>query len=446
MQSGNKPEWMILTAGAGDPAGPASARSARRRPLRDVRPQRPLSPRHQPQQPPEAADRAARAGHHHPQREAHAAGSGRCAVRQRPPRPRHHRRQQAPAEVARRHAQGQAGPVPPEPARQARRLFGPLGDRGRSRAQAAPVRPAEEDGARAVQAVHLFAARRQGPLHHGEAGQEAGREGEAGGLGHPRRGDPRASGAAQPRADPASPRHPGVRAGADRRQGDPAASAGLRRVQRRLRRRPDGRARSAVARSAAGSARADDDRRTTSCIRRTAQPIIVPSQDIVLGLYYLSLHARRRAGRRARLFGDHVRDRARARRRRRSRCTPRSSIRWDGVDENGKRVQQVVRHHAGPRDARPGAAALGQGSVRRREQADDQARNLRNDRHGLPPLRSEGDGDLLRPHHGARLPPRVQGRHLVRQGRHGGAADEVEDRRRDPRRSPRSSSSSTTTA
>ena len=51
----------------------------------------------------------------------------------------------------------------------------------------------------------------------------------------------------EPRADAAPPRHPGLRAGADRRQGDPAASAGLRRVQRRLRRRPDGRARSAVA-------------------------------------------------------------------------------------------------------------------------------------------------------------------------------------------------------
>ena len=79
----------------------------------------------------------------------------------------------------------------------------------------------------------------------------------AGGLGHPRRGDPRASGDAEPRADAASPRHPGVRAGADRRQGDPAASAGLYRVQRRLRRRPDGRARAAVARSADGSAHAD---------------------------------------------------------------------------------------------------------------------------------------------------------------------------------------------
>ena len=45
---------------------------------------------------------------------------------------------------------------------------------------------------------------------------------------------------------------------ADRRQGDPAASAGVYGVQRRLRRRPDGRARAAVAGSAARSARADD--------------------------------------------------------------------------------------------------------------------------------------------------------------------------------------------
>ena len=242
----------------GHSAGPQAAGAARRRPLRDLRPQRPLPPRHQPQQPAEAADGAARARHHHPQREADAAGVGRRAVRQRPARPRHHRRQQAAAEVARRHAQGQAGPVPPEPARQARRLFRPLGDRRRPRAQAAPVRPAEEDGARAVQAVHLLAARRQGPVGHGQAGQEAGREGEAGGLGHPRRGDPRAPGDAEPRPDPAPPRHPGVRAGADRGQGDPAASARLLGVQRRLRRRPDGRARAAVARGAARGARADD--------------------------------------------------------------------------------------------------------------------------------------------------------------------------------------------
>jgi DNA-directed RNA polymerase subunit beta' len=75
-----------------------------------------------------------------------------------------------------RHAEGQAGPLPPEPARQARRLLGPFGHRRRSGTEAAPVRPAEEDGARAVQAVHLLAARGQGPSHR-QAGQEAGREG-----------------------------------------------------------------------------------------------------------------------------------------------------------------------------------------------------------------------------------------------------------------------------
>ena len=119
--------------GPGDPAGSAPARAARRRPLRDVGPERSLSPRHQPQQSPEAADRPARSGHHHSQREAHAAGGRRRSVRQRPPRPRHHGRQQAAAEVARRHAEGQAGPLPAEPARQARRLFRPLGDRRRPR-------------------------------------------------------------------------------------------------------------------------------------------------------------------------------------------------------------------------------------------------------------------------------------------------------------------------
>ena len=83
---------------------------------------------------------------------------------------------QPPAEVAVRHAQGQAGPVPPEPARQARRLLGPLGHRGRPDAAPAPVRPAQADGARAVQAVRHEAPRRPraGPEHqdrqaHGRA-------------------------------------------------------------------------------------------------------------------------------------------------------------------------------------------------------------------------------------------------------------------------------------
>ena len=127
----------------GHPAGPAPDGAARRRPLRDLRPQRPLPPRHQPQQPPQATARPRRARDHRQQREADAAGGRRLAVRQRTPWASGHRPGQPAAEVDLGHAQGQAGPVPPEPARQARRLLGPFGHRGRPAAQAAPVRPAE---------------------------------------------------------------------------------------------------------------------------------------------------------------------------------------------------------------------------------------------------------------------------------------------------------------
>ena len=71
--------------------------------------------------------------------------------------------------------------------------------------------------------------------------------------------------------------------------------------------------------------------------------------------------------------------------------------------------------------------------VRARQPAADQEGHLRPDRRRLPRLRSEGDGDLLRPHHGARLLPRLQGRHLVRQGRHADPRHQGEDRRADQR-------------
>ena len=243
---------------AGAAARSAAAGAARRRPFRDIRFERSVSPRHQPQQPPAAAAGAQCAGHHRAQRKAHAAGGGGCAARQRPARPCDHRHQQAPAQVPGRHDQGQAGPLPPEPARQARRLLRPFGHRGGPDAASASVRIAEEDGARTVQAVHLLqaAAARRGLDHQG--GEAPGGARGTGGVGHPRRGDPRASRAPEPRADLAPPRHPGLRARADRGQGHPAASARLHGVQRRLRRRPDGRARAAVHRGAARGARLDD--------------------------------------------------------------------------------------------------------------------------------------------------------------------------------------------
>ena len=144
---------------------------------------------------------------------------------------------------------------------------------------------AEEDGARAVQAVHLQQARRARLRQHHQEREEDGGEGASRGLGHPRGGHQRAPGAAQPRADAAPPRHPGVRAGADRGQGHPAAPARLRGVQRRLRRRPDGRARAAVGRGADGSARAHDEHEQHPLAGQRT-PIINPTQDIVLGLYY----------------------------------------------------------------------------------------------------------------------------------------------------------------
>ena len=102
-------------------------------------------------------------GDHRQQREAHAAGGRRRALRQRPSWSPGHGPRQPSAEVAVRHAQGQAGPFPPEPARQARRLLRPFGHRRRPAAEAAPVRSAQADGAGALQAVRDEAPGRPRP-------------------------------------------------------------------------------------------------------------------------------------------------------------------------------------------------------------------------------------------------------------------------------------------
>ena len=112
--------------------------------------------------------------------------------------------------VARRGPQGQAGPLPPEPARQARRLLRPLGHRRRSQAQAAPVRPAVADGARALQAVRDAPPRRarQGREHQGRQARD--RPPAPGRVGRPRRGDPGSPGPSQPRPHAAPSVHPGL--------------------------------------------------------------------------------------------------------------------------------------------------------------------------------------------------------------------------------------------
>ena len=160
-------------------------------------------------------------------------------------------------------------------------------------------------------------------------------------------------------------------------------------------------------------------------------PIIVPSQDIVLGLYYLSIMSDGEPGQ-GKAFSD-IGELEHALAEKVVTLHTKIRYRWTGTRRGRQIGHQDLRHHARPRDplARP-AGASGR-DLRRREQAHDEEGDLGHDRRRLPQLRSEGDGHLLRPHHGARLLSRVQGRHLVRQGRHGRAREQVVDRRGDAR-------------
>ncbi len=132
-------------------------------------------------------------------------------------------------------------------------------------------------------------------------------------------------------------------------------------------------------------------------------PIIVPSQDIVLGLYYLSIAMDNEPGE-GMLFGNvaeihHALD-AKA-------VTLHAKIkgRFITVDAKGKPVSHVY-------DTTPGRMLLGEllprnpeVQLRSRQPAAHQEGHLQHDRRGLSPLRSEGDGHLLRQDHGLGLLP-----------------------------------------
>ena len=137
-------------------------------------------------------------------------------VRQRPSWSPGFRPWRSPAEVAGRGPQGQAGPLPPEPAGQARRLLRSFRYRYRPHPQAAPVRSAQDHGPRALQALRHEAPRRarQGGEHQGRQALHRARCELR--VGHPGRGHRRPPGAAQPRAYAAPPLHPGLRAGSGR--------------------------------------------------------------------------------------------------------------------------------------------------------------------------------------------------------------------------------------
>ncbi len=158
------------------------------------------------------------------------------------------------------------------------------------------------------------------------------------------------------------------------------------------------------------------------------QPIIVPSQDIVLGLYHLSVMQEKEPGEGMK-FGNigelhHALEAG--------VVTLHAKIkgRFKTVDEEGNEVSQ---HH----ETTPGRMMIGELLPKHPnvpydlvQQAADQEGNQPHDRRRLPAYRSEGDGHLLRPDHAARLHQCLQGRHLLRQGRHGHPGDEGEARRR----------------
>ena len=124
--SGNKPEWMVIDV---LPVIPPELRPMVQldggrfatSDLNDL--YRRVINRNNRLQPPDGAERSR---HHRAQREAYAAGSGGRPDRQRPPWPSRHRRQQPRPQVPLRYAEGQAGPLPPEPAGQACRLLRPF--------------------------------------------------------------------------------------------------------------------------------------------------------------------------------------------------------------------------------------------------------------------------------------------------------------------------------
>ena len=161
-------------------------------------------------------------------------------------------------------------------------------------------------------------------------------------------------------------------------------------------------------------------------------PIIVPSQDIVLGLYYLSMHARQGAGRGHAARLDR-RGRARAGRGRRD-----AARQGEGPLPRRRRGRQRGRS----RCTRPRRAACCWASCCRRKPGVKFALvNQLLTKKAISGLidavyRNCGQKETVifcDRIMGARLLPRLQGRHLVRQGRHGDPRDQGQDRRADQR-------------
>jgi DNA-directed RNA polymerase subunit beta' len=155
-------------------------------------------------------------------------------------------------------------------------------------------------------------------------------------------------------------------------------------------------------------------------------PIIVPSQDMVLGLYYLSIQAENEPGQ-GMVFSD-MGELHHALESKVVTLHTKIKGRFKSVDADGNPTSKIY-------ETTPGRMIIGEllprnvnVSVRHLQPGDDQEEHFPDDRHRLPSLRSEGHGHFLRPHHAARLRPCLPRRHFLRQGRHGDPGHQGEDR------------------
>jgi len=141
-------------------------------------------------------------------------------------------------EVALRHAQGQARPLPPESAWQARRLLWTFPSSRRSRTQAAPVRTAKKMALELSSHSSITGSTDRQRSPNQQAKENGGAAGASfGNILEEVIKIIQCLLTALPRA---SPRHSSVRTGPGGRQSHSHSPAGLHRVQRGFRRRSDG--------------------------------------------------------------------------------------------------------------------------------------------------------------------------------------------------------------
>ena len=160
------------------------------------------------------------------------------------------------------------------------------------------------------------------------------------------------------------------------------------------------------------------------------EPCIVPSQDIVLGLYYatreqINAQGRRHAVRRPRRRSSAPTSRARW------SSTRRSSVRLKQTETaaGGETVEKIVRCRDDRRPRAPVRDPAGRPAVRDDQQAAQEEGDLEDHQRELPPLRPARDGDLRRQADAGGLCAGHARRHLVRRRRHADPGGKARDHR-----------------